>query len=62
MFGRTAVQFSSVGLLNMVFGSEFSMGWVDLSVGLGWAGLRFFSCWCVGSTMAKVIKILKGLG
>jgi len=46
----------------MVFGSELSMGWVDLSVGLGWAGLRFFSCWCVGSTMAKVIKILKGLG
>jgi len=33
---------------------ELSMGWVD-----PWVGLRFFSFWWVGSTVAKVLKIRK---
>ena len=38
---------------------EFSMGWVDPWVWLGRVGLRFFSFWWVGSTIAKVLKIAK---
>ena len=36
-----------------------SCPWVGLTHGLAWVGSIFFSCWCISSTIAKVLKIWK---